>query len=160
MSCPGLHCPGCSEGQSIVVLGAVAAGMFVAYEAVGWVAKHIWEIGGTLVVCFALSIAISMWMERWAVVRGTRFAVARGIASQADIDALNPVGVAWLERERVRELERERVRGMEQAQRDALRHQQALEIAAAILEAARMAGQQQPSWRAEPVRFLRGEVER
>jgi hypothetical protein len=158
MSCPGLHCPGCSSGQSAAIGVVGVVGLVVAYEAVVSVAEHIWEIGGTIVVCFALSIAISMWMERWAVVRGTRFAVARGVASQADVAALNPAGVAWLERERVRELE--------QAQRDALRHQRALELARAsapviqnVIDPAALltaAVQYQP----EPVRVLRGEVER
>ena len=98
MSCPGLHCPGCSEGGSLAVLAVGVIGLAVAYEAVGWVAERIWWIGGTLAVCFALSVAVSMWMERWAVVRSVRFAARHGIASQADVDALNPAGVAWLQR--------------------------------------------------------------
>ena len=79
MSCPGLHCPGCSEGQSLGVLGGLVVIVYAADQLSVWVAEHIWEIGGTLAACFALSVAVSMWLERWAVIRGARFAAAHGI---------------------------------------------------------------------------------
>jgi hypothetical protein len=47
MSCPGLHCPGCSEGQLLAIVGGVVAGLVVAYEAVRRVAERIWWIGFT-----------------------------------------------------------------------------------------------------------------
>ena len=92
MSCPGLHCPGCSSGQSLAVLGGVAAGVAVACETVRWAAEHAWEIGGTLAACFALSVAACMWLERWAVVRGARFAERHGIYSRAG--TITPPAVA------------------------------------------------------------------
>ena len=52
-----------------------------------WVAEHIWWIIGTLAVCFALAVAASMWLERWAEARGARFAAAHGILSRADVMA-------------------------------------------------------------------------
>jgi hypothetical protein len=85
MPCAGLHCPGCSSGQSLGILGGVVLAAVVADETVQWVAGHIWEIGGTLAVCFALAVAVSMWMERWADVRGARFAARHGILSRADV---------------------------------------------------------------------------
>jgi hypothetical protein len=65
MSCPGLHCPGCSAGQSLGILAAAVIGLAAA-ETVEWVAERIWWIGGTLAACFALAIAASMALERWA----------------------------------------------------------------------------------------------
>jgi hypothetical protein len=85
MSCPGLHCPGCSAGQSLGILAAAIIGLAVAAETVRWVAERIWWIGGTLAVCFALAVAGASWLERWADRRGARFAAAHGILSRADV---------------------------------------------------------------------------
>jgi len=85
MSCPGLHCPGCSEGQSLSVLVAVVVGLVVAAETVHWVAERIWWIGSTVAVCFALAVAAGMWLERLADRRGARYAAAHGILSHADV---------------------------------------------------------------------------
>ncbi len=107
MSCPGLHCPGCSEGQSLGILGAAVAGLYVADQAVQVVAEHIWEIAAVLVACFALSIAASMWLEAWTERRAAGFAERRGIASRADVQELTPAGVAYLlQRERGTEIPR------------------------------------------------------
>ena len=96
MSCPGLHCPGCSGGQSLGVLAAVVGIAVIADETLQWVAERIWWIAGTLVVCFALAVAASMWLERLSDARCARFAERRGIVSRADVDELTPAGVAWL----------------------------------------------------------------
>jgi hypothetical protein len=85
MRCPGLHCPGCSGGQSLGILAAVVAVTYVAAETVLWIAEHIWWIVGTLAVCFALAVAASVWLERWTDARGARFAAAHGILSRADV---------------------------------------------------------------------------
>ena len=85
MSCPGLHCPGCSEGQSLGILAAAVVGVAIAAETVQWVADRIWWIGGTLAACAVLAVAASMWLERWADRRGARFAAAHGILSRADV---------------------------------------------------------------------------
>ena len=96
MSCPGLHCPGCSSGQSLGILGALGMGAVAAYEAVPWVAERIWWIGGTAGVCFVVSVAGCMWLERWSEVRCVRFAERHGIASLADMEAGTPAAVAYL----------------------------------------------------------------
>lgn len=96
MACPGLHCPGCSEGQSLGILGAAVIGTVVAAEMCAWVAERIWWIGGTVAACFILATAASMWLERLSDARCARFGERRGIASRADVDALTPAGVAWL----------------------------------------------------------------
>lgn len=72
MSCPGLHCPGCTGGQSLGILAAVVGAVVVADEAVQWVAERIWWIGGTLAVCFALSVAAAIMLGRWADRRDAR----------------------------------------------------------------------------------------
>jgi hypothetical protein len=97
MSCPGLHCPGCSEGQSLGVLGGLVVIVYAADQLSVWVAEHIWEIGGTLAACFALSVAVSMWLERWADIRGARFAAAHGILSRADVLLPEPVRAVVVE---------------------------------------------------------------
>ncbi len=91
MSCPGLHCPGCSEGQSIGIAGGVVLGLVLLDQTVQWVAARIWWIGGTVAVCFALAVAAGMWLERQADRRGARFAEAHGILSRADVILPEPV---------------------------------------------------------------------
>jgi hypothetical protein len=87
MSCPGItvHCPGCSGGQSIAVLGAGAIGLVVAYQAFEWVATRIWWIGGTLAACFVLSVAASTWLAGLTERREAAFAARHGILSRADV---------------------------------------------------------------------------
>ena len=85
MGCPGLHCPGCSDGQSLGILAAAVGGLAVADEACTWVADRIFWIGGTVFVALALAVAASMWLERWADRRGARFAARHGILSRADV---------------------------------------------------------------------------
>jgi Na+(H+)/acetate symporter ActP len=91
MSCPGLHCPGCSGGQSLGILGGVVVGLAVADQVVPWVAERIAWIGGTAAVCFALAVAASMWLERFNDVRGARWGAEHGIYSRADAILLAPV---------------------------------------------------------------------
>ncbi len=85
MSCPGLHCPGCSEGQSLGIAGGVVLGLVLLDQTVQWVTERIWWIGGTVAMCFALAVAAGMWLERWAERRGASFAAAHGIVSRADV---------------------------------------------------------------------------
>ena len=85
MSCPGLHCPGCSEGQSLGIAAAAVVGLVLADQTVQWVAERIWWIGGTLAVSLVLAVAASMALEAWADRRGARFAAAHGILSRADV---------------------------------------------------------------------------
>ena len=87
MSCPGLHCPGCSGGQSLGIAAATVLGLVLLDQTMQWVAEHIWWIGGTLAACFALAVAAGMWLEQWADARGARFAAAHGILSRADVVA-------------------------------------------------------------------------
>lgn len=98
MSCPGLHCPGCSGGQSLGTLAGVAVGVYVAYDVVAVVAEYIWWIIGTLAVCFALAVAASMALEAWADRRGARFAALHGIRSRADVILPEPVRGVVVER--------------------------------------------------------------
>jgi hypothetical protein len=91
VSCPGLHCPGCTGGQSLGILAGVVVVAWIADETVLWVAERIWWIAGTLVLCFALATAASMWLEAWADRRGARFAAAHGIMSRADVALAEPV---------------------------------------------------------------------
>lgn len=85
MACPGLHCPGCSGGQSAGIAAAVVVGLVLAEQTVQWVADRIWWISSTVALCFALSVAASMALERWADRRGARYAAAHGILSRADV---------------------------------------------------------------------------
>ena len=85
MSCPGLHCPGCSGTQSLGVLAATAGVVFVAYETVAVVAEYIVPIAITVAVCFALTVAASVWLERWSDRRCAAWGAARGIRSRADV---------------------------------------------------------------------------
>ena len=96
MSCPGLHCPGCTGGQSLGVLAVVVGAVVVADQVSAWVAERIWWIGGTAFACLALAVAATMWLERLSDARCAGFAERRGIASRADVDQLTPAGVAYL----------------------------------------------------------------
>jgi len=96
MSCPGLHCPGCTGKQSLGAVAAVVAVVYVADRMCLWVAERIWWIGGTIAACFILATAASMWLERLSDARCARFGERHGIASRADVDELTPAGVAWL----------------------------------------------------------------
>lgn len=87
MTCFGLHCPGCSEGQSLGVFGGGIAVLILADRTVQFVAERIWWIGGTAAACFAVSVAVSMALEAWSDRRGARYAVAHGIMSRADVIA-------------------------------------------------------------------------
>lgn len=84
MTCPGLHCPGCSDGQSLGILGTGAVVLIIADRTVQFVADRIWWIGGTAAACFAVSVAVSMALEAWSDRRGARYAAAHGIMSRAD----------------------------------------------------------------------------
>jgi len=98
MSCPGLHCPGCTGKQSLGVLVGVVAIAYVADEVCVWVAERIWWIAGTLAVCFALATGASMWLEAWADRRGARFAALHGVRSRADVILPEPVRGVVVER--------------------------------------------------------------
>jgi hypothetical protein len=80
MSCPGLHCPDCSGGQTVGIAAAAAAvaDLVVAAKTVQWVAERIVWISATTAVCFILAAAVGMWLERLADRRGARFAAAHG----------------------------------------------------------------------------------
>jgi len=80
-----LHCPGCSEGQSLGIAAAAVVGLVLADETVQWVAERIWWIGGTLAVCFALAVAAGMWLEAWAERRAAAWGAAHGIVSRAAV---------------------------------------------------------------------------
>ena len=97
MPCAGLHCPGCTEGQSLAITGGAGVGLVLAAETVQWVAERVFWIGGTMAACLALSVAVSMWLERWAVIRGARFAAAHGILSRADVILPEPVRAVVVE---------------------------------------------------------------
>lgn len=90
MPCPGLHCPGCSGRQSAGLLAALVAGLVVADRVVPWVADRVWWIGSTVAVCFALSVAASMWLEQRSDRRGREWGADRGIYSRADFIAPLP----------------------------------------------------------------------
>jgi hypothetical protein len=102
MSCPGLHCPGCSEGQSLGIAAAAVLGLVLLDQTVQWVADRIWWIGGTLAVCFVLAIAAGIWLEWWAGRRCARFAAAHGILSRADVILPAPAAAAGLPRQQQR----------------------------------------------------------
>lgn len=85
MICPGLHCPGCSDGQSLGILAAAVAALVLADRVVPWVADRIFWIGGTLALCFALATAASMWLETRTRRREAAWGAARGILSRADV---------------------------------------------------------------------------
>ena len=85
MSCPGLHCPSCTEGQSIAITGGAVAVLVLAAETIQWVAERVFWVGGTMAACLALSVAASFWLERMADRRGARFAAEHGILSRADV---------------------------------------------------------------------------
>jgi hypothetical protein len=84
MSCPGLHCPGCSGGQTLGIAAVAVAGLAVAYETVAVVAENIIPIAAVVAACLVLSVAASMWLERLSDRRGVAWGRARGIYSRAD----------------------------------------------------------------------------
>jgi len=90
VSCPGLHCPGCSGGESIGILAAVVVGLVVADRTVQWVAERIVWIGGTIAVSLAVAVVASMALGAWTERREARFAARRGIYSRADHIAPEP----------------------------------------------------------------------
>lgn len=102
VSCPGLHCPGCSGGQSLGVASGVILGLVLLDAAVPWIADRVWWIGGTVAVCFALAVTAGTWLERLADRRGARFAAAHGILSRADVILPAPVRVRAVSAEPVR----------------------------------------------------------
>lgn len=85
MSCPGLHCPGCSGGQSLGILAATAGLVFVAAEAIVWVAENLWWIVPTAIACYALAVVAAMALERRSDRRAAEWGAARGIVSRADV---------------------------------------------------------------------------
>ena len=93
MSCPGLHCPGCSGGQTADIAATTEVGLVVAAETVQWVAERIVWISATMAMCFILTVAAGIWLERLADRRGARFAAAHGILSRADVILPYPVRV-------------------------------------------------------------------
>jgi len=90
MTCPGLHCPGCSGGQSLGLVGGAIVALVLADVAVPWVADRIWWIGGTIAACFALATAASMWLERRSDRRAVAWGAAHGIRSRADVILPDP----------------------------------------------------------------------
>ena len=52
---------------------------------VQWVAERVWWIGGTVVVCFALAVTASTWLERACRAPRAAWGAARGIYSRADV---------------------------------------------------------------------------
>lgn len=84
MNCPGLHCPGCSGGQSLGILAGAVTIIVITDKTVPWVADRIFWIVGTLALCFALAVAASMWLGRLTERREAAFAAAHGILSRAD----------------------------------------------------------------------------
>ena len=93
MSCPGLHCPGCSGGQTVGITATTVVGLVVAAETVQWVAERIVWISATMAMCFILTVAAGIWLERLADRRGARFAAVHGILSRADVILPYPVRV-------------------------------------------------------------------
>lgn len=85
MSCPGLHCPGCSGGQSLAVLGGLGVAVFAAYKIVPWVADRIWWIGGTVAVSVALSAAACLALAAWTDRRTARFAAYRAAVRAREV---------------------------------------------------------------------------
>jgi hypothetical protein len=146
MSCPGLHCPGCSGRQTLGILAGAAIGLVVADKVSTAVAGHIWEIAVTVAVCFVLSVAASLWLERRSDAICTAFGVRHGIASRADVEALNPAGLAYLERHQPRKAI---APPPQVVSNNYFFGADAAAIAAAV------AGAQQ-----QPARVIRGEVER
>lgn len=102
MICPGLHCPGCSDGQSLGIVGAAAVLLVLADAAVPWVADRIWWIAGTVALCFALATAASMALERRSDRRSAAWGAARGIRSRADVILPGPDRPAEVTAEPVR----------------------------------------------------------
>ncbi|HEY1323408.1 MAG TPA: hypothetical protein VGF32_24330 [Streptosporangiaceae bacterium] len=94
MSCPGLHCPGCSGSQSAGIAAAVVVALAVAAEAVQWVADRIWWIGGTAAVCYAMAVVAGTRLERRNDRRAAAWGAARGIYSRADVILPCPVRAA------------------------------------------------------------------
>jgi peptidoglycan/LPS O-acetylase OafA/YrhL len=58
---------------------------------VQWVAENIVWIAATVVLCFVLSVAASMWLERFNDRKAREWGAARGIWSRADMVLPPPV---------------------------------------------------------------------
>ncbi len=140
---------GGDSGPRIAIAAIIGAVFLFGGGAMAAAAAAVTELLITVAIIIGVLVVAAIALAAWWVLKG------------------RPAGEAKFEAAR---LERERARELEQVRQAALRHQMALELAAAgrtviqnvidpagMLEMARM--QQQPSWRAEPVRVLRGEVE-
>jgi hypothetical protein len=90
MSCPGLHCPGCSGRQSLGIAAATIA-VLVAAETAEYVAERIWWISSTAAACYVLAVAAGMWLERRNDRKAAAWGAARGIYSRADVILPYPV---------------------------------------------------------------------
>ncbi len=140
---------GGDSGPRIAIAAIIGAVFLFGGGAMAAAAAAVTELLITVAIIIGVLVVAAIALAAWWVLKG------------------RPAGEAKHEAAR---LEREQGRELEQVRQAALRHQRALELAAAgrtviqnvidpagMLEMARM--QQQPSWRAEPVRVLRGEVE-
>jgi len=85
MTCPGLHCPGCSSGQSAGIAALAAVGLVVADSTMQVVAENIVWISAVVVVCFVLSVTASMWLEQRSGRRCAAWGHERGTYSRADM---------------------------------------------------------------------------
>ena len=141
---------GGDSGSGIAIAAIIGAVFLFGGGAMAAVVAAVAELLIVAAVVVAVIVVAAGVLLAWWVLKG------------------RPAGEAKFEAAR---LEREHARELEQVRQAALHHQRALELAAAgrtviqnvidpagMLEMARM--QQQPSWHAEPVRVLRGEVER
>ncbi len=90
--CPGLHCPGCGDGDGAVVLYGGGA-VVVAILAVEWIASHAWELLAVTAACGTLAVAAVVWLIRRQERREAVAAVERPYLIERDVPpAVDPAG--------------------------------------------------------------------
>jgi len=77
MKCPGLHCPGCGDGDGVIVCLFCGLAAVAAAGLAEWVFARVWWILGATAVAFAIAVHIVWRLFRWAERRDARHAAER-----------------------------------------------------------------------------------
>lgn len=82
MKCPGLHCPGCGDGDAKVILAG--AGLLTCAVAVEWLAANAVAILAVTAACGALAVAAVVALMRWGDRRERRHMAERPFLTSRD----------------------------------------------------------------------------
>jgi hypothetical protein len=90
MTCPGLHCPGCSSCSGGGWLVRLAALVFAVIEIAEFIAARIWWILGGTAVAIAVPVYIVWRLTRWQQHREAVHAVQRPFVTEREAPAAVP----------------------------------------------------------------------